>query len=68
MRVNDRTEVKARRRDQSLCGIDFEGVVIRGREEGLGVERIKGQRCDAEFVRRSGRRPEEALSAGTFPL
>lgn len=50
MRVDDRIEIKARRRGQGLRGVDFEGMVIRGREEGLGVERIKGQMCDAEFV------------------
>lgn len=68
MGVDDRIEVKARRRDQSVRRIDFEGVVIRGREEGLGVERIKGQMCDAEFVRRSGRRPEGALVSRGVPL
>lgn len=31
MRVDDRVEVEARRRDQSLRGVDFKGVVIRGR-------------------------------------
>lgn len=68
MGVDDRIEVKARRRDQSLRGVNFEGVVIRGREEGLGVERIEGQVCDAEFVRRGGRRPEGALVSRGFPL
>lgn len=31
MRVDDGVEIKARRRDQSLRGVDFKGVVIRGR-------------------------------------
>ena len=50
MRVDDGIEIEGRGRSEGFGGVDFEGVVVRGGEEGKGVERVEGEVRYAEFV------------------
>ncbi len=52
MGINHRVEIEGCGRHEALCGVKLQGVIVRAGQEGLGVERIKGEVCDAKFMRR----------------
>ena len=50
VRVDDGIEVEGARRNKGLSGIDLEGVIVGGGEEGEGIEGVEGEVGDAEIL------------------
>ena len=50
MRIDHGIEIEGGGRSEGFGGVDFEGVVVGGGEEGEGVEGVEGEMCDAEFM------------------
>ena len=50
MRIDNRVEIERRRQGECLRRVYFQGVIVGGGEESLGVERVEGEMRDAEFV------------------
>ena len=50
MRIDHGVEIERGGGSEGFAGVNLQGVIVGGGEEGEGVKRVKGEMCDAEFV------------------